>query len=160
MANKNYQGGKAYGQMMKEREADLNRINQQFLTCGTYDDEEDLEGQLEQYKQQFIRFDLDCSGDIDEMELKQMLEKLEQPKTHLEIRGMIAKHGNTTTNDKGGTISYSDFLIMMLGGKNSVLRMILMFQDKAKPKVKPRGIAKKMSLADLGIRPDMAQNLG
>ena len=28
-----------------------------------------------QYKAQFIRFDLDMSGDIDEMELKQMLEK-------------------------------------------------------------------------------------
>eukprot|EP00116_Pleurobrachia_bachei_P008716 sb/3468978/ len=63
------------------------------------------------------------------------------------------------TTDKG-TIAYPDFLIMMLGGKNSVLRMILLFEEKAKPKPKPAGIAKKMSLADLGIRPDMAQHLG
>ena len=38
--------------------------------------------------------------------------------------------------------------------------MILLFEEKAKPKALPAGIAKKMSLADLGIRPDMAQHLG
>ena len=93
---------------------------------------------------------------------------------------------------------------MMLGGKNSVLRMILLFEEKRKEKPKPAGkytrnsssprdqnwsrdnaswrkmslfprlilivyialipklpgIRKKQSLADLGIRPDMAQHLG
>ena len=111
------------------------------------------------------------------------------------------------STDKG-TINYPDFLIMMLGGKNSVLRMILLFEEKRKEKPKPTGmlllgesehgstialyntlytctalrntflwiksdektkktnptiflgIRKKQSLADLGIRPDMAQHLG
>jgi len=151
-----HQGGKIYGQKMSRMEQDLDEINEQFRSCGTYKDEEDLEERLIQYKAQFIRFDLDMSGDIDEMELKQMLEKLDQAKTHKEIKKMIAQ---VDTSDSG-TISYSEFLVMMLGGKNSVLRMILLFEEKAKPKALPSGIAKKMSLADLGIRPDMAQHLG
>ena len=36
---------------------------------------EDLGEKLIQYKAQFIRFDEDKSGDIDELELKRMLEK-------------------------------------------------------------------------------------
>ncbi|XP_063689671.1 allograft inflammatory factor 1-like [Bolinopsis microptera] len=151
----NYQGGKAFGVLMKQREKDLNEINQQFLSSGTYDKVEDLEEKLTTYKAQFIRFDTDGSGDIDFMELKYMLEKLEQPKTHLEIKKMI----ETVDSTDKGTINYPDFLIMMLGGKNSVLRMILIFEEKRKEKPKPAGIRKKQSLADLGIRPDMAQNL-
>lgn len=151
-----YQGGKAYGVKLMQQESGLDDINSQFLSCGTYDDVEDLEDKLVQYKQQFMRFDLDQSGDIDLLELKMMMEKLEQPKTHLEIKKMIAQVDTTNS----GTISYSEFLVMMLGGKNSVLRMILLFEEKSRPKPKPAGIAKKKSLADLGIRPDMAQHLG
>ena len=33
----NYQGGKAFGVLMKQREKDLDEINQQFLSSGTYD---------------------------------------------------------------------------------------------------------------------------
>jgi len=156
MADKDYQGGKAFGELMKRREKDLDEINQQFLQSGTYDEVEELEEKLLQYKAQFIRFDTDGSGDIDFMELKYMLEKLEQPKTHLEIKKMI----KTVDSTDKGTINYPDFLIMMLGGKNSVLRMILLFEEKRKEKPKPAGIRKKQSLADLGIRPDMAQHLG
>jgi allograft inflammatory factor 1 len=42
------------------------------------------------------------------------------------------------STDKG-TINYPDFLIMMLGGKNSVLRMILLFEEKRKEKPRPQG---------------------
>ena len=38
---------------------------------------------LETYKQQFIEFDLDSSGDIDLMELKMMMENMGKAKTHL-----------------------------------------------------------------------------
>jgi len=156
MAKNNYQGGKAYGETMNRREKDLEEINQQFLSSGTYDEVEDLEVKLIQYKAQFIRFDTDGSGDIDFMELKYMLEKLEQPKTHLEIKTMI----KTVDSTDKGTINYPDFLIMMLGGKNSVLRMIILFEEKRKERPKPSGIRKKQSLADLGIKPEMAQHLG
>jgi len=152
----NHQGGKAYGEMMKRREKDLDEINRQFLQSGTYDEEENLEERLEQYKAQFIRFDEDASGDIDLMELSRMLEKLEQPKTRLELKKLIASV-DTTNN---GTINYPDFLVMMLGGKASVLRMILMFEEKMKEKPKPKGIRQRQSLADLGIKPEMAQHLG
>ena len=37
--------------------------------------EDDLEDKLTEYKAKFIKFDEDCSGDIDEMEMKRMLEK-------------------------------------------------------------------------------------
>ena len=53
------------------------------------------------------------------MELKQMLEKLGQAKTHKEVVKMI-KDVDTTGK---GTISYRDFCDMMLGTKQSVLRM-------------------------------------
>ena len=53
------------------------------------------------------------------MELKQMLEKLGTPKTHKEVKKMI--HEVDTTNS--GTISYTEFLNMMLGKKSSVLKL-------------------------------------
>lgn len=60
-----------------------------------------------------------CAFDIaDLMDLKYMLEKLGQPKTHLELKKMIRQ---VDTNDSG-TINYHEFVLMMLG-KNSVLRM-------------------------------------
>lgn len=152
----NYQGGKEWGLKLKQREDELDDINKQFLSSGNYDHEDDLEDKLTEYKAKFIKFDEDCSGDIDEMEMKRMLEKLGNPKTHMEIVKMI-KQVDTTNK---GTISYADFLVMMLGGKNSVLRTILLFETLAKPREKAQGIAKKKSLADLGIRADMAQHLG
>jgi len=56
---------------------------------------------------------------VDFMELKQMLEKIGQPKTHLECKKMI-KEVNKRDSD---TINYREFLDMMLGSKNSVLRL-------------------------------------
>ena len=56
---------------------------------------------------------------IDIMELKQMMEKLGQAKTHLELKKMIAE----IDTDDSGTINYTEFLHMMLGKKNSILKM-------------------------------------
>lgn len=56
---------------------------------------------------------------IDIMELKQMMEKLGQAKTHLELKKMIAE----IDTDDSGTINYTEFLNMMLGKKNSILKM-------------------------------------
>ena len=53
------------------------------------------------------------------MELKQMMEKLGQAKTHLELKKMIAE----IDTDDSGTINYTEFLHMMLGKKNSILKM-------------------------------------
>ena len=48
-----------------------------------------------------------------------MMEKLGQAKTHLELKKMIAEVDTTNS----GTITYWEFIVMMLGKKNSVLRM-------------------------------------
>lgn len=44
---------------------------------------------LEQCKQLFLTYDVDGSGDIDILELHTMMQKLGQPKTHLELKMMI-----------------------------------------------------------------------
>ena len=55
----------------------------------------------------------------DIMELKQMMEKLGQAKTHLELQKMIKEVDKTNS----GTISYREFLDMMLGTRSSVLKL-------------------------------------
>jgi len=60
-----------------------------------------------------------CSSTVtDLMDLKYMLEKLGQPKTHLELKKMIKQ----VDLNNSGTINYHEFILMMLG-KSSVLRM-------------------------------------
>jgi len=53
------------------------------------------------------------------MGLKLMLEKLGQAKTHLEVKKMIGEVDKTNT----GTISYREFIDMMLGPHTSVLKL-------------------------------------
>lgn len=55
----------------------------------------------------------------DLMALKRMMEKLGVPKTHLEIRKMISE----VTGGVGTTISYRDFVNMMLGKRSAVLKL-------------------------------------
>lgn len=57
---------------------------------------------------------------IDLMGLKRMLEKLGLAKTHLELKKMMAEVVGGPSKD---TISYHDFLNMMLGGKNAILKL-------------------------------------
>ena len=139
------QGGKRFGQLKAQQEADLDKENEAIISEGTYDQVDDLEEKLGKFKVKFMDFDEDHSGDIDMMELKRMMEKLGQPKTHMELKKMIAE---VDTNDSG-TINYREFVQMMLGPKKSILRMILMFEEMGKEKEKPTGPPPKRSLADL-----------
>ncbi|XP_062515612.1 allograft inflammatory factor 1-like [Corticium candelabrum] len=146
MAEKtNYQGGKAYGELKSRQENELDRTNQEFLTGGKFEDVEDLAERLESYKKQFMEFDENHSGDIDIMELKRMMEKLGQAKTHLELKKMIAEVDTNNT----GTIHYHEFLDMMLGKRSSILKLILMFEEKKKEKERPKGLPPKRDLASL-----------
>lgn len=49
-----------------------------------------------------------------------MLEKLGQPKTHLELKRMMSEVTGEASKD---TISYHDFLNMMLGKRNAILKL-------------------------------------
>ena len=53
------------------------------------------------------------------MELKMMMEKLGQAKTHLELKKMIEEVDRTNS----GTIKYDDFLYMMLDKRSSILQL-------------------------------------
>ncbi|XP_066470686.1 allograft inflammatory factor 1 isoform X2 [Tiliqua scincoides] len=91
-------------------------------------------------------FDLNAQGDIDIMALKCMLEKLGAAKTHLELKKMITE----VTGGMSETISYKDFVCMMLGKRSAILKIILMYEEKAKEKdEKPAGPPPKKIIADL-----------
>jgi len=126
----------------------LDEVNKIYLGDDDYQDEDeypDLKNMLLGYKKQFMEFDLDNSGDIDLMELKMMMEKLDQAKTHLELKKMIAE----VDRENRGAISYNDFLFMMLGKKSSVLKLILVFEKAMKDKERPKGVAPKRDLSSL-----------
>ncbi|KAK5605968.1 Casein kinase II subunit beta [Crenichthys baileyi] len=125
----NAQGGKAYGLLKSQQEERLNSINEAFLSDSQYADEEDLATNLEMFKKKYMEFDLNDKGDIDMMGLKHMLEKLGLAKTHLELKKMMSEVVGSQSKD---TISYHDFLNMMLGKRNAILKLILMFEGKAK----------------------------
>ncbi|KPP64997.1 hypothetical protein Z043_116610 [Scleropages formosus] len=91
-----------------------------FLNDPKYADEEDLNSKLESFKNKYMEFDLNDQGEIDMMGLKRMLEKLGVAKTHLELKKMISEVVGGASRD---TIGYSDFLNMMLGKRNAILRI-------------------------------------
>ncbi|XP_067948097.1 allograft inflammatory factor 1-like [Watersipora subatra] len=139
-----FPNGKMYGMSLENLEHELDKVNAEFLQDDNYSNVEDLEEKLTQFKAKFIECDRDLSGDLDLMDLKYMLEKLGQPKTHLELKKLIKQ----VDLNNSGTIHYNEFILMMLG-KTSVLRMILLFEDKQKEAEKPTGVAPKKSIADL-----------
>jgi len=142
-----HQGGKKFGEIKKQQQAALESINEEYLHDDAYKDVEDLSDKLKSYQNQFMEFDMDNSGDIDFEELKLMLEKIGQPKTHLECKKMIKEIDKTNS----GTIHYREFLDMMLGSKNSVLRLILLFEEKSRMEnaAKPKGPPPKRTINDL-----------
>nr|ABY84846.1 allograft inflammatory factor-1-like protein [Azumapecten farreri] len=144
-----HQGGKAYGMLMEEKAKLLEEINEEFRNDEKFRDVEDLNDKLNSYKEKFMEFDLDTSGDINYMGLKLMLEKLGAPKTHKEIIKIISefKHGSDTTESQ--TISYREFLGMMLGGKNCILRLILFYESVGKEEPKQKGVAPPRTLDSL-----------
>lgn len=74
----------------------------------------------------FFTFILDClfcawtDLSVDMMGLKRMLEKLGLAKTHLELKKMMSEVAGSASKD---TISYHDFLNMMLGKRNAILKL-------------------------------------
>ncbi|XP_028656965.1 allograft inflammatory factor 1-like [Erpetoichthys calabaricus] len=143
--SRDLQGGKEYGILKAQQEERLDSINKEYLDDPKYCNEEDLAEKLEAYKKKYMDFDLNDKGDIDIMGLKRMLEKLGVPKTHLELKKMISE----VTGGFGETISYKDFICMMLGKKSAILKLILMFEDKGKEPEKPTGPPPKKGIADL-----------
>ncbi|XP_043306767.1 allograft inflammatory factor 1 isoform X3 [Cervus elaphus] len=137
------QGGKAFGLLKAQQEERLNEINQQFLDDPKYSSDEDLPSKLEAFKKKYMEFDLNEDGDI--MSLKRMMEKLGVPKTHLELKKLIME----VSSGSGETFSYSDFLKMMLGKRSAILKMILMYEEKAKEQEKPTGLPAKKAISEL-----------
>nr|XP_054769476.1 allograft inflammatory factor 1-like [Lytechinus pictus] len=119
--------------------------NQAIIQENDYKDVEDLEEKLQSFKGKFILYDLDCNGELDDNDVSHMMEKLGQPKNQIEIRKMIKE----IDLNNSGTINFREFVTMMLGKKSSIMRVILMFEEKNKPKEKPTGLPPKKSFADL-----------
>ncbi|KAL6053912.1 apoptosis-inducing factor [Balamuthia mandrillaris] len=65
-----------------------------------------LRSKVEELKSNFRRFDLNQDGSLDFEEVKGMMEKLGQPKTHLQLKDMIAE----VDTSNSGSISFHDFL--------------------------------------------------
>ncbi|XP_045049063.2 allograft inflammatory factor 1 isoform X1 [Desmodus rotundus] len=161
------QGGKTFGLLKARQEESLNEINKQFLDDPKYSSDEDLPSKLEAFKsegktigvdgsqsspsafsphpEKYMEFDLNGNGDIDIMSLKRMLEKLGVPKTHLELKKLIKE----VSGDSGETFNYSDFLRMMLGKRSAILKMILMYEEKAREQEKPKGPPAKKAISEL-----------
>ncbi|XP_054636957.1 allograft inflammatory factor 1-like isoform X2 [Dunckerocampus dactyliophorus] len=100
-----------------------------FLSDEQYAEVEDLAFKLDMFKKKYMEFDLNDKGDIDMMGLKRMLEKLGLAKTHLELKRMMSEVAGGPSKE---TISYTDFLTMMLGQRNAILKLILMFEGMTK----------------------------
>uniref|UniRef100_A0A7N8XND3 Allograft inflammatory factor 1-like n=1 Tax=Mastacembelus armatus TaxID=205130 RepID=A0A7N8XND3_9TELE len=84
--------------------------------------------------------------DLNLMGLKRMMEKLGVPKTHLELKKMIVE----VTGGSSNTINYRDFVKMMLGKRSAVLKLVLIFEDKANGSpCKPEGPPPKRDIASL-----------
>ncbi|XP_062322690.1 allograft inflammatory factor 1-like [Osmerus eperlanus] len=143
---KEFQGGKAFGFIKSQQEEKLNSTNEAFLSDPKYAEEEELASKLELFKNKYMEFDLNDQGDIDMMGLKRMLEKLGVAKTHLELKKMMSEVCGSAKD----TICYTDFLNMMLGKRNAILRLILMYEGMAKPQeVQEPGPPPRKTFSDL-----------
>uniref|UniRef100_A0AAZ3SP96 Allograft inflammatory factor 1-like EF-hand domain-containing protein n=1 Tax=Oncorhynchus tshawytscha TaxID=74940 RepID=A0AAZ3SP96_ONCTS len=131
--DKHLQGGKAFGFLKSQQDVKLNSINEVFLTDPKYAEEEDLSSKLDMFKNM--------------MGLKRMLEKLGVAKTHLELKKMMSDVVGGAARD---TFCYTDFVNMMLGKRNSILRLILMFEEKGKDQEpKESGPPQRKTFSDL-----------
>ncbi|XP_006892507.1 PREDICTED: allograft inflammatory factor 1-like isoform X3 [Elephantulus edwardii] len=118
----------------------------EFLCDQKYSDDENLPEKLAAFKEKYMEFDLNNEGEIDLMSLKRMMEKLGVPKTHLEMKKMISE----VTGGVSDTISYRDFVNMMLGKRSAVLKLVMIFEGKAKENSpKPAGPPPERDIASL-----------
>ncbi|XP_041915368.1 allograft inflammatory factor 1-like [Alosa sapidissima] len=137
-SNQNMQGGKTFGLLKAQQRERLEEINKEFMEDQKYRDEEDLAEKLDSFKNKYAEFDLNDQGEIDMMGMKRMMEKLGVPKTHLEMKKMISE----VTGGVSDTINYRDFVKMMLGKRSAVLKLVMIFEDKANgASAKPSGPA-------------------
>uniref|UniRef100_A0A8C8G8F4 Allograft inflammatory factor 1-like EF-hand domain-containing protein n=1 Tax=Oncorhynchus tshawytscha TaxID=74940 RepID=A0A8C8G8F4_ONCTS len=94
----------------------------------------------------YAEFDLNDQGEIDMMGMKRMMEKLGVPKTHLEMKKMISE----VTEGISDSINYRDFVKMMLGKRSAVLKLVMIFEDKANgASCKPDGPPPKRDITSL-----------
>ncbi|XP_004392509.1 PREDICTED: allograft inflammatory factor 1-like [Odobenus rosmarus divergens] len=122
------------------------QVLEEFLCDQKYSDEETLPEKLAAFKEKYMEFDLNNEGEIDLMSLKRMMEKLGVPKTHLEMKKMISE----VTGGVSDTISYRDFVNMMLGKRSAVLKLVMMFEGKAnESSPKPVGPPPERDIASL-----------
>nr|XP_060464333.1 allograft inflammatory factor 1-like isoform X1 [Panthera onca] len=122
------------------------QVLEEFLCDQKYSDEENLVEKLAAFKEKYMEFDLNNEGEIDLMSLKRMMEKLGVPKTHLEMKKMISE----VTGGISDTISYRDFVNMMLGKRSAVLKLVMMFEGKAnESSPKPVGPPPERDIASL-----------
>ncbi|XP_036769452.2 allograft inflammatory factor 1-like isoform X1 [Manis pentadactyla] len=120
--------------------------SKEFLCDQKYSDEENLPEKLAAFKEKYMEFDLNNEGEIDLMSLKRMMEKLGVPKTHLEMKKMISE----VTGGVSDTISYRDFVNVMLGKRSAVLKLVMMFEGKANgSSPKPAGPPPERDIASL-----------
>ncbi|XP_060613146.2 allograft inflammatory factor 1-like [Anolis sagrei] len=127
MLNRAHQGGKAFGLLKATQGERLEEINKEFLCDPKFSNEEDLEKKLAVFKEKYMEFDLNNQGEIDLMLVKRMMEELGCPKTHLELKKMMAE----ITREVRHTIAYTDFVKLMLGKRSAVPKLVMMFEDKA-----------------------------
>uniref|UniRef100_A0AAY4AIK5 Allograft inflammatory factor 1-like EF-hand domain-containing protein n=1 Tax=Denticeps clupeoides TaxID=299321 RepID=A0AAY4AIK5_9TELE len=131
-SNQNVQGGKTFGLLKAQQTEKLEEINKEYMEDQKYRDEEDLAEKLDSFKNM--------------MGLKRMMEKLGVPKTHLEVKKMICE----VTGGCSDTINYRDFVKMMLGKRSAVLKLVMIFEDKANGgSCKPEGPPPKRDIASL-----------
>ncbi|XP_032814647.1 allograft inflammatory factor 1-like [Petromyzon marinus] len=141
-----YQGGKAFGKLKAAQDNRLEVINKEFLEDEFYQDVDDLAEKLERYKEKFLDFDLNDEEEIDLMALKKMLERVGTPRTHLELKKIIAE----VTTGNSDCIGYRDFLTLMLGKRSAVLKLIMLFEGRGcDGNPKPSGPPPKRDLASL-----------
>ncbi len=73
--------------------------------------------ELKEFEAMFIKYDTSKDGFIDMMELKQMMESLGAPQTHLALKAMIKE----IDEDKDEKISYREFLLIFRYAKTGKL---------------------------------------
>ncbi|KAK2119778.1 Allograft inflammatory factor 1-like [Saguinus oedipus] len=137
-----FQGGKAFGLLKVQQEWRLVEINWEFLCDQKYSDAENLPEKLTAFKEKYMEFDLNNEGEIDLMSLKRMMEKLDPP----------GDEEDDLESDEGvsDTISYRDFVNMMLGKRSTVLKLVMMFEGKAnESSPKPAGPPPERDIASL-----------
>uniref|UniRef100_A0A8C7N986 Allograft inflammatory factor 1-like n=1 Tax=Oncorhynchus kisutch TaxID=8019 RepID=A0A8C7N986_ONCKI len=134
--NQKFQGGKAFGLLKAQQRERCEEINKEYMEDQKYRDEEDLPEKLDSFKSKLFYM----------MGMKRMMEKLGVPKTHLEMKKMISE----VTEGISDSINYRDFVKMMLGKRSAVLKLVMIFEDKANgASCKPDGPPPKRDITSL-----------